>query len=667
MPQLSIILVNYNVKHFLEQALLSVQRAVKNIEAEVFVVDNNSVDGSVGMLKERFPWVRLMANKENVGFSRANNQAIRESKGKYVLLLNPDTVVEEDTFEKVIAFMDSHPDCGGLGVKMVNGKGEFLPESKRALPTPWVAFYKVFGLSKLFPRSRKFGKYHLTYLDKEQNHQIEVLSGACMFLRSTVLDKIGLLDEDYFMYGEDIDLSYRITKAGFQNYYFADTQIIHYKGESTRKGSLNYVLVFYNAMLIFARKHFSHGRRRLFMLLIQLAIYFRALLAIGRRITSRGFFPLLEWISIYGLGVGMRYGYETLVANAPAPVLDHVYLYVAAPIYASVFVLLLMAFGSYRRPYRIRPLVLAVFFGFIAIATVNFVFKDLNFSRGTVALISIGTLLLTTLTRAGAAFIRGGSLLMEQIPQKRYIIIGKPKETQRVLRLLHEDIYYPHELVGVVRPEDNDAVNDTGQQPPVLGDTGQLDEITRYYAIEEVIFCNKSLSTHEIIRHMTRMASKGIHFKIVPNNADYLIGPNEILSSVAAQPLRVRLENPEIRLRKKVFDMAVSLVLVAAYPLTFWLYRHKREALTNLFRVLAGQYHLVGYIDGSQPELPRIKTGLLNIGTLLRQRQRSRSLSLLETTKLDYHYARNYSLYMDWEILVRGLRQLGEKPLKKAA
>ena len=255
--KLSVVIVNYNVEHFLEQCLYSVRRAMQGVEGEVFVVDNNSVDGSLKMLAAKFPKNKMIANKENVGFAKANNQAIRLSKGEYVLLLNPDTVVEDDTFTKTIAFMDSHPDAGGLGVKMVDGKGRFLPESKRGLPTPMTAFYKIFGLSKLFPHSRRFSKYHLGYLDEDEVNPVDILAGAFMLMRRATLDKCGLLDETFFMYGEDIDLSYRITLAGYKNYYFPETRIIHYKGESTKKTSVNYVLVFYKAMEIFANKYFG--------------------------------------------------------------------------------------------------------------------------------------------------------------------------------------------------------------------------------------------------------------------------------------------------------------------------------------------------------------------------------------------------------------------------
>ena len=224
--KLTVVIVNYNVRFFLEQCLLSVEKAMRNVQGEVYVVDNNSVDGSVEMVAERFPWVRLIANRENTGFSRANNQAMRVAKGEYVLLLNPDTVVEEDTFKKVIDFMDTHPDAGGLGVKMVDGKGIFLPESKRGLPSPETSFYKIFGISKLFPRSARFNRYHLGHLNNDETHEIEIISGAFMLMRKSALDKVGLLDEDFFMYGEDVDLSWRIILGGWKNYYYPGTRII---------------------------------------------------------------------------------------------------------------------------------------------------------------------------------------------------------------------------------------------------------------------------------------------------------------------------------------------------------------------------------------------------------------------------------------------------------
>ena len=254
---LSVIIVNYNVKFYLEQCLESVRRASQGLQVEVLVVDNLSTDGSVVYLSKRFPEVTFIANRENVGFARANNQAIRQSKGRYVLLLNPDTIVGEDTLTRSVEFMEAHPEAGGVGVHMLNANGTFAPESRRGLPTPFVAFCKMSGLAKRFPKSRLFGRYYMSYLDKREVNEIEVMSGAYMMLRREALDKVGMLDEDFFMYGEDIDLSYRVLKGGYKN-YFLPVRMLHYKGESTAKNSYRYAYTFYQAMRLFFRKHFGH-------------------------------------------------------------------------------------------------------------------------------------------------------------------------------------------------------------------------------------------------------------------------------------------------------------------------------------------------------------------------------------------------------------------------
>ncbi len=275
--QLSIIIVNFNVKHFLHQCLQSVERACANIDAEVIVIDNCSQDGSIEYLQPLHPNVTFIPNTQNLGFAKANNIGIRQSKGEYVLLLNPDTFITERTLIDCISFMDLHPEAGGAGVKMLNRNGTFALESRRGIPTPFVAFCKMSGLCSLFPRSRVFGKYYMQYLDKEEENPIEIISGAFMFLRRSTLDRSGLLDEDFFMYGEDIDLSYRLLLTGQQNFYIP-TPIFHYKGESTQKNSYRYVHNFYKAMLIFLRKHYGH-LGLLYALPIKFAIFLKGFMA----------------------------------------------------------------------------------------------------------------------------------------------------------------------------------------------------------------------------------------------------------------------------------------------------------------------------------------------------------------------------------------------------
>ncbi|MBR1504410.1 MAG: glycosyltransferase family 2 protein [Prevotella sp.] len=267
--KLSVVIVNYNVRSYLVQCLGSVRKALDGIEGEVYVVDNSSSDDSVEVVRRDFPWVRLIANTENIGFARANNIAIRQSQAEYVLLLNPDTVVETDTFQTVLAFMDAHPEAGGAGVMMHNEDGTLAPESRRALPTPWVSCLKMLGFSK---------RYYMSHLPWDAPARIDVISGAFCMLRSQALDKIGLLDEDFFMYGEDIDLSYRLLKGGWQNWYLP-CPIVHYKGRSTRKTDYRYVHIFYQAMLIFFRKHYRH-LSIFYAIPVKMAIYFRAMLAL---------------------------------------------------------------------------------------------------------------------------------------------------------------------------------------------------------------------------------------------------------------------------------------------------------------------------------------------------------------------------------------------------
>jgi GT2 family glycosyltransferase len=277
--KLTVIIVSYNVNHFLEQCIKSVIKASHSLNVDIVVVDNCSEDDSVNMIRNRFPEVKLIVNPDNKGFSKANNQAIRQSDSDYVLLLNPDTVLEECALIRTLGFMESHPEAGGLGIRMIDGQGYYLPESKRGLPTPWASFCKMSHLSQLFPRSAFYNRYHAGNLSENETNKIEVLAGAFMLLRRKVLNEIGLLDEDFFMYGEDIDLSFRITKAGYFNYYFPEASMIHYKGESTRKSSLNYVHLFYGAMLIFARKHFVGKNELLLSLVILPGVYFRASIA----------------------------------------------------------------------------------------------------------------------------------------------------------------------------------------------------------------------------------------------------------------------------------------------------------------------------------------------------------------------------------------------------
>jgi GT2 family glycosyltransferase len=276
--RLSIIIVNYNVKYFLEQCLCSLTKACANIEAEIIVIDNNSSDGSNEFLSGKFSNVQFLWNDENIGFAKANNLALKECAGEYILFLNPDTILPEDCLEKCISFLQSKESEAALGIRMIDGSGNFLKESKRGFPSPLTSLYKLAGLSKLFPRSTVFARYYLGNSGEHENNEVDVLAGAFMMVPKKILDAVGSFDEDFFMYGEDIDLSYRIQKAGYKNYYFADSTIIHFKGESTKKGSLNYMRVFHRAMILFVKKHYE--KKQLFSVLMRIGIGCNAVLSV---------------------------------------------------------------------------------------------------------------------------------------------------------------------------------------------------------------------------------------------------------------------------------------------------------------------------------------------------------------------------------------------------
>ncbi len=648
--ELSVIIVNYNVKHFLEQCLHSVIKASKNLNVELFVVDNNSADGSVQLIRNKFPQVELIENKINLGFSKANNQAILKSVGKYVLLLNPDTVVEEDTFHKIIAFMDEHPDAGGLGVKMIDGKGGFLPESKRGLPTPWVAFYKMFGLAKVFPRSKKFGKYHLSYLAENETHEVDVLAGAFMLLRKSVLDETGLLDESFFMYGEDIDLSYRIQLAGYKNYYFPETTIIHYKGESTKKGSLNYVKVFYNAMIIFAHKHFSVGKAGAFVLLIHLAIYFRAFLSLGKRVLNLILLPLLDALLIFAGFLILTPVWENLRFHNLEYYPD-LFVQVVVPVYIFIFLSGILASGGYKKPLNIYKLSRGLLWGLISILLIySLVDEQYRFSR---ALILLGAawsgMALIWIRMMGHWFrIPGFRLDLKQV--KRIAIVGHSNEANRVKKILEETRLHS-QLTGFIALD----ASDKGEN--FIGEIDRLQEIIQINRINELIFCAENLRSGEIIRAMLELTQLDVDYKIAPPESVSIIGSNSIHTAGDLYVVNVNaISKPVNRRKKRLFDIETSLLFLLLSPFICWFYSQKGKFFSNILKVLTAEKSWIGYITetGTFENLPEIKKGILHAGDLFPEL----ALDTEKSKRLNMLYAKDYRILTDAEILFKSWKKV---------
>jgi GT2 family glycosyltransferase len=600
------------------------------------------------MVKEKFPEVHTIANDQNVGFSSANNMAIRKSVGEYILLLNPDTVVEEDTFIKSAEWMDRHLNAGALGVRMIDGKGKFLPESKRGLPTPWVAFYKIFGITRLFPHSKKFGKYHLSYLDENQTHDVDVLCGAFMMIRKEVLDRTGLLDESFFMYGEDIDLSYRIQKAGYRIVYFPETTIIHYKGESTKKSSLNYVYLFYKAMQIFARKHLTGSSARTLNFFIQLAIYFRAALSIIKRVISRILLPLLDIFFIIA-GTVFLAKLWGIIWFSDVNYYSSGFYTTLVPVYTAVWIFSLLFSGAYDQPIKLRHVFSGVATGTILILLLYALLpQEYHFSRAVILFASGWALLSALFIRIALSFtgIKRFTLFMNQ--RKKILIAGSLSECKRVLALL-EKLNIQPDFTAFVSGEKNVS-------PHFIGEISQLEEITRIHKVNEVIFCASDIPASEIINSMLTLSKSGCDFKIAPANSESIIGSNSInttgdLYAFHANPVTTAKN----RRNKRAFDILVSVCLLILFPV--WIRRNNTGLiLKDIFLVLSNQKTWIGY------GRPYSKTAeLMKPGVFFPHQAFPRSAhdgDLFE--KIDMAYARNYKVLNDFKIFIRAFFRVGK-------
>ena len=649
---LSIVIVNYNVKYFLEQCLHSIAKSMEGLVGEIIVVDNDSVDGSNQMLKEKFPDVILLANKKNLGFSKANNQGIKISKGKYVLILNPDTILQEDTLKKCFHFMEENRNAGSLGVKMIDGKGNFLPESKRSLPTPLVAFYKIFGLSSLFPKSRIFGRYHLGFLDQDKIHKIEILPGAFMFIRKSVLDQTGLLDETFFMYGEDIDLSYRITQAGFDNFYFPETTIIHYKGESTKKGSINYVMVFYRAMMIFARKHFSKKNARLFSFLINSAIYIRASVSIIRRVVRTAAIPLADTALIY-LGFRILEPFWERVKFGVEGYYPKEFMIYVVPVLIFIWLFFLFISGAYDRKVKPFDLIRGIALGTITILLIYSLLPEyLRYSRALILLGTVWAAAAVFMSRLSIGLLLRVNRIIFTRGKRRIVIAGSESESNRVMDILSQVDISPT-LVGRV------SWQDAPDEGTYVGGLSQLNEIIKINRLNEIVFCAKDIPSQEIIRTMLGVSDTTVEFKIAPPESLSIIGSNSINTAGELYVVHFNsLSTQNARRKKRLFDIVSSFLMLVLSPVIVFLVKSPLGFLRNIFLTLLGIKTWIGFskLHGEKNKnLPDIGNGVLSPVAV----KKEKLLSNETIRQFNLLYAKDYKLANDLSILIRDFRNLG--------
>ena len=649
--KLSVIIVNYNVKHFLEQALLSVQYAAEGIDTEIFVVDNNSTDSSIEMLQSRFPNVNLIQNKINTGFAVANNQAYSFCKGEYILLLNPDTVVSEDTFKKCISKMDSNLNLGGLGVKAIDGSGFFLPESKRGFPTPWVAFCKAFGLAAFFPKSKLFNHYYLGFLSPDVSNEIEILVGSFMFLRKAAIEKIGiLLDESYFMYGEDIDLSYRILKSGYKNYYLADTSIIHYKGESTKKGSLNYVRTFYNAMIIFARKNLPRSNAWLYIALIQIAVWFRAVISLLSYFFKTHFLPLLDSVLIIIGLFYLRSIWSNFYFSDSSYIKPHIFL-VNSIIYTIIWLISIFFSGGYDNPMVMRRVFRGIVIGTILNASVygllNLSYRS---SRMILVLGGIWAFLATIFVRWLASVLNKNIFFDETETDRKLLIVGETKETERAKNIWlkrNPNDYF----LGAVNSNDFSLNNDA------LGDISDLKEIVRLFKPNDLIFCATTLPYQSIIKNFELLQTHKMNLLILNAESEILIGSTDKNMRADIDEHQIyKISTRAARRNKKLLDVLLALSTFVSSPVLFFF--GLKRALFFIYsaaEVLKNKKTWVGYFNVEQTQLPSIKPSVFPNAPLNAEINTLPLESIKR--KLNILYAQNYSIQTDLSVFFQRFKK----------
>lgn len=650
--KLSVIIVNYNVKHFLQLCLHSVERAVAGIDAEIIVVDNNSADGSVAMVQEQFPKLRLIANKDNKGFSKANNQAVAEARGEYILFLNPDTVMPEDFFGELLPYMDAYREIGAIGPRLIDGKGAFAPDGKKSFPTLSVAIFKATGINKLFPKSPYFNKYYAVHVGEHETAPVEALSGCCMMVRKAALQLAGNgFDENYFMYCEDIDLCYRIREAGYQNVYFPKATLIHYKGESTRKSTLKYVRIFNEALATFVRKHYGQGRARMFLLFIQVGIILRAVLGLLRNIFRIVRMPLLDAIILLAvLWFAKEYWFEQVKNMQPIPMRS---IYLTFPAFTAIWIGSMFLNGAYDVPYRGLRVVRGMIIGtVVALAYYGLLPFELRHSRAIVLFAGAGGALI--LLAAHEVLYRTGIIKVprwDALPKKAVVVADAQRfaETTNML----DKVHYAPDIIGRIATH----AKDEGE---ALADIQQLKALLQTAGINEVIFCVNGISYETILKQM-QICGSAYEYKINPPHSGSFVGSNSsfTVGDTYATDNYFAIARFAQQRNKRLVDISFSLVFLLFAPLLTLVVKDKGGFLSNILSVLLAQRTWVGYTKGQANtyHLPAIRSAVLPPWHI----KKDFAPDSFARQQLISHYARKYHSSFDISFVVKNFRFLGGK------
>ena len=554
--ELSIVIVNYNVKEFLTQCLDSIFKSQTQYNYEVIVIDNSSRDSGRDEICSTFKDITWIDNSENVGFGRANNQGFSRAKGVYTLILNPDTVLQEDTLEKCISYLLAHPEVGGLGIKGLDGSGQFLPESKRALPTPLVALWKITGLSAIFPKSSVFARYHLGHLSPEENHEVDILVGCFMMVPTQLLLSVGGFDPQYFMYGEDIDLSYELQKTGHKNIYFSDSQIIHYKGESTKRGSLNYVRMFYKAMVLFAKKQFTGSSAAAYSLLIYSGIYLRATLAIVARLGKSTFTPLLDAAVLFAVLNTIKSYWEQNHRFINGGSYPDLYTYTIQGSYVLVWLFGLWLSGVYFKNNRpivmVRSMIVTtLFIGF----TYGLLPDELRFSRALLLLGALGGLSAMLGWRAILSVLSGKPMFEGATKQPRILFFGSKYSKGALDDILHSS--------GIIPSFYWEEIPNFNNDDWLL----KLQALVRLHRINELIVDVSEVSNTRLISILTSLGEQTSVKSLMPEQK-FIIGSDSSLTQGTTYRKSQQTADPQYLRQRRVFEITATFLVVSLAPMT---------------------------------------------------------------------------------------------------
>lgn len=645
---ISIVIVNYNVKHFLQQCLESIKQSILDyISIEIIVVDNDSVDGSVHMVKAYYPEVKLIVNDTNVGFSKANNQGISIAKGKYTLVLNPDTLLAEDTLVKCFRYMESNSDVVALGVKMIDGSGRFLAESKRSVPGLWNSFCKLSGLSKILSGSKIFDSYNLGWTSEDETQDVNVLCGAFMFCKTEILRRLGGFDEDYFMYGEDIDLSIRLSKFG-RIVYYPETTIIHYKGESSKLASFNYVKQFYKAMAIFVRKNHRGSSSDISLLLLYLVIFFTGLISFVRRSFSAILRVLIECLVLW-------YSFDLLAKLWAWYYFKDVHYYqnydftFNKVIYISIWFLSGWFFGVYDEKAKTKNALIGVISGTALIFLVYGLFPEsLRSSR--ILIIFGGVWAFGLFTISSYLFTGIRRILSKKSYNPRVVVVAGESVGEKIKRNL--EIANPDaEVVAMVLPKFDIQIS---QEKRIK----ELHKIVRGLKANEIIFSSSDLSFQEIIDHMIEPENRVV-YRISSSDGEVILGSQSAKSKgeVFSIYSNFRLSRSLYRRIKLLTDILICIGLTAFFPFLIWFKNYRKKLLLEIIDVGIGYKTWVGYRGDlkSKADLPGLKVGVLEVSC-------PQGLSFLFYNNsedpdhvINYWYARWYSPLTDISLVYHSL------------